>query len=211
MTDPTVVPTKMPKPTKSTGSVCCSATESSDEPSSERQSECSRPAAIETTRYLGRSMRQLVATTDLSTGRRVAVYPVEVVSDDDEFDDTYAVQLYAEVPLSGGRTYRRPLESVSGIPTEKSLAQMYVDGLPTVAMFANEPGPEQTPNCRFRFPTLPRGAAAASVGDVHCGYLETITRVRSGTPLTWCYGPTYVDRGYPTSCSSIGVVEQWES
>ena len=75
----------------------------------------------------------------------------------------------------------------------------YIGGLPTLAMFSNEPGEGGTPNCLFDFPTV---GGRARVGDVRCGYLRTVTSVRRGAALTWCYGPSDVERGYSTACAS---------
>ena len=66
-------------------------------------------------------------------------------------------------------------------------------------MFSNEPGEGGTPNCLFDFPTV---GGRARVGDVRCGYLRTVTSVRRGAALTWCYGPSDVERGYSTACTS---------
>ena len=52
--------------------------------------------------------------------RRVAVYPVEVVADAEEHDDTYAVALYY---AQGPRGEREAVPGVTGIPTEASLAR----------------------------------------------------------------------------------------
>lgn len=79
-------------------------------------------------------------------------------------------------------------------------ARAYVDGLPTIAMFANEPDAEHEPNCLFIFPTVSGRGRRVRLGDVHYGYLQTVTGVRRGAALTWCYGPSYVERGYPTTC-----------
>jgi len=160
----------------------------------------SRPAAVQTLSYSGHTMRQLVATASVPASTRVAVYPVEVVSDDaDEFDDTYAVGLYRERRLDNGQSQREMVGGLSGIPTSQSLASAYVEGLPTNAMFANEPDETHQPNCRFVFPTI---GAAARPGDIYVGVLETVISVRRGTPLTWCYGPPSVERGYATACSA---------
>lgn len=161
----------------------------------------SRPAAVQTLTYSGHTMKQLVATVNVPASTRVAVYPVEVVSDADEHDDTYAVGLYQERPIDNGQSQRVMVGSLSGIPTSQSLASAYVEGLPTNAMFANEPDKTHQPNCRFVFPTV---GAAARPGDVYFGWLETVTPVRRGTPLTWCYGPANVERGYATTCASDG-------
>ena len=112
----------------------------------------------------GRPMRQLVATQDLPPGVRVAAYPCEVVSDDQEFDDAYAVRIYQEA-WQGGRIVRRQCDGLSGVPTPKSLARASIDGLPTVAMFANEPNASGAPTCRFVFPTTRRGAPRAAHTD----------------------------------------------
>ena len=160
-----------------------------------RFSHGSSPATIASVTYGGLQMRQLVAAFDVKAGVPVAVYPVEVVQDDvDEFDDTYAVRLYQQV---GGQ--RRAVVGYSGIPTAASLERPYIDGLPTIAMFANEPDADHVPNCAFRFPTVaPRRSARR--GEVLCGYLETARSVPRGESLTWCYGPADVERAYPTSC-----------
>ena len=86
------------------------------------------------------------------------------------------------------------------MPTRKSLASAYVENLPTIAMFANEPDESYSPNCLLEFP-LVRAERRPLLGDVHCGFLRTTRRVERGVELTWCYGSDYVDRGYPTSCS----------
>jgi hypothetical protein len=157
----------------------------------------STPAAIAQVVYNGRVMRQLVAAVDVPALSRMAVYPVELVADEeDEFDDTYAVRVYRQT--SDGR--RLAVEGVSGVPTSRSLSAAYVDGLPTIAMFANEPDASQTPNCRVRFPTV-RAPRTPRVGDVHCGVLETTVSVRRGEPLMWCYAPPSVERAYPTVCA----------
>ena len=53
----------------------------------------------------------------------MAVYPVELVADTQEHDDTYAVAVYrSHGPRGGGR----PLQGVTGIPTEASLAAVSV-------------------------------------------------------------------------------------
>ena len=54
--------------------------------------------------------------------RRVAVYPVEVVADAEEHDDTYAVALYIYY-AQGPRGEREAVPGVTGIPTEASLAR----------------------------------------------------------------------------------------
>ena len=78
-------------------------------------------------------------------------------------------------------------------------ARAYVDGLPTIAMFANEPDASHAPNCELVFPSTT--AARVRLGDVYSGYLETTALVSKGEALTWCYGSSYLDRGYKTSCS----------
>lgn len=160
------------------------------------------PSKISSLIFEGQTIRQLVATADVPQGTLVAAYPVEVMSDDGpEFDTMYAVGIDSEQWVSG-QLVQGQFEDVSGIPTRKSLARTYRDGLPTIAMFANEPDDETLPNCLLNFPTVRalRGKPRVRVGDVYCAYLETITKVRSGEPLTWCYGSTYIDRGYPTTC-----------
>lgn len=152
--------------------------------------------------YKNQPMRQLVATADLPANSRVAAYPVEVVSDDDELDDhddTYAVAIYRNQQLSNGQTYRREYEGISGVPTARSLRDTFINGLPTIAMFANEPDKGGAPNCRLVFPVTDQ----ARTGDVVFGHLETTAPVRRGEPLTWCYGGDYVDRGYQTACSEL--------
>ena len=160
----------------------------------------SRPAAVQTLSYQGHTMRQLVATVNVPASTRVAAYPVEVVSDADEHDDTYAVGLYQERRLDTRQTSREMMATLSGIPTSRSLGSAYAKGLPTNAMFANEPDEAHQPNCRFVFPTV---VASARPGDVYFGWLETVTAVRRGTPLTWCYGPASVERGYATACAPV--------
>ena len=163
-----------------------------------RQFRRSSPAAVAALLYEGRSIRQLVASTDVPAFTRVAVYPVEVVSDEDERDDSYSVGIYSEVERYG-RVLRREVQDVSGIPTRRSLALPYADGLPTNAMFANEPDASHLPNCVLTFPTV-RGTRIR-LGDVCYAYLETIASVKKGDALTWCYGDGYTDRGYPTTCA----------
>ena len=157
----------------------------------------SMPIGFQSLEYQGRTMRQLAAMTNIGPGVRVAVYPVEVVSDDDEFDDSYAVRLYEEDKVHG---LRQTIDQLSGIPTSKSLSRAYIGGLPTIAMFANEPGMRTSPNCRFVFPTAHR--AEIHVGDVLLGYLETNFNVHKGAALTWCYSPPEDERAYPTTCSA---------
>ena len=150
------------------------------------------------------TMRQLIATVDVPSHTRVATYPVELVSDDlDSFDDTYAVRVYREAAAArkGEPPRREPIDGISGIPTSRSLERAYVDRLPTLAMFANEPDPSQRANCRFVFPTVARGGRAR-IGDVCCGYLATLTDVRKGEALTWCYSPPSDERAYATSCAA---------
>ena len=148
----------------------------------------------------GRTMRQLVATMDLPAHTRVAAYPVEVVPDDDDHDDEYAIGIFQEYSVvAGGRRFQREFDDVSGVPTRKSLRRKSVDGLPTIAMFANEPDAAHAPNCELVFPSTT--AARVRLGDVYSGYLETTAPVSKGEALTWCYGSSYLDRGYKTSCS----------
>ena len=66
---------------------------------------------ISSVSYNSRTMRGLAASVDLPAFTRVASYPVEVVADDEEFDDTYAVRVY-RVDASG----RKAVDGVSGIP-----------------------------------------------------------------------------------------------
>jgi hypothetical protein len=167
----------------------------------------SSPAAIAYISYAGNSIRSLVATVNLSPHARVAVYPIEVVSDVDEHDDTYAVGILREIPRSddvdslGYRSSKQfEFDATSGVPTRRSLARAYIDGLPTIAMFANEPDARHTPNCALSFPTTT--ATRISLGDIYCGYLQTTRRVSKGDALTLCYGDSYIDRGYPTSCTA---------
>ena len=164
------------------------------------------PAAVDAVRYGKLTMRQLVATVDVPALTRVATYPIELVSDTHaEFDDTYAVLVYREVTTGGLQQQqpprREPLSGFSGIPTSRSLTRDYVDGLPTLAMFANEPDTSQFANCRFIFPTVVQGREPR-VGDVCCGYLVTLTAVRQGEALTWCYSPPSDERAYTTSCAA---------
>ena len=120
------------------------------------------------------------------------------LGNEDEFDDAYAIRLYREVQVDG-RLERRPVESVAGVPTARSLAPMFVGGLPTIAMFANEPDATQTSTCRFVFPTV--RAVGARLGDIHLGYLVTSIGVPKGASLTWCYSPPQDERAYPTACA----------
>ena len=159
-----------------------------------------RPAAVALVKYNGRTIRQLLASEDVEAGRRVAVYPVEVAFDEDEFDDMYAIRVYREV-VEGGRLSRKALEGVSGILTDRALAHAYVGNLPTIAPFANEPDASHAPNCMLAFPTI-RAGAQVRRGSVLFGYLETTSPVAAGAPLTWCYGPSDVERAYPTSCAA---------
>ena len=165
----------------------------------------STPVAVVSSTFRGRQMRSLVATVDVPPDARVAAYPVEVVSDDDSHDDTYALgifrQLGAESSSSPRPAARIELDDVSGVPTRKSLARAYVDGLPTLGMFANEPDARHAPNCELIFPTTT--AARVELGEVYCGYLKTIRRVRKGEPITWCYGSSYLARDYATSCAAV--------
>ena len=143
-------------------------------------------------------MRQLVAKTDLLANTRVAVYPVELVGDGAEFDDAYAVRVYRDRRRGSGT--REVVDSVAGILTAESLSDTSIDGLPTIAPFANEPDAEHAANCRLSFPTVREDAMR--LGSVRNGYLETTRAVPKGTPLTWCYYPRDVLRAYPTSCAS---------
>ena len=163
--------------------------------------------------YNGGQIRQLVATVDLPANTRVASYPVELMPDATPHDTTYAVEVYQELrldeigssdrqctPEARGRV-RGALEGISGLPTEKSLAPAFVDGLPTVALFSNEPDTGSTPNCLFLFPKVDARSMHLA-GTVHCGYLQTTKSVKAGAPLTWCYGPSYWRRvGYESSCT----------
>ena len=56
--------------------------------------EQSTPVAVRTTSTARRRLRELVATVDIPAHTRVAVYPVELVADTQEHDDTYAVAVY---------------------------------------------------------------------------------------------------------------------
>ena len=69
-------------------------------------------------------------------------------------------------------------------------------------MYSNEPDEGGAPNCLFDFPTVMRGRGRGPLGDIRVGYLRTLTSVRRGTSLTWCYGPSDVERGYSTACAS---------
>ena len=166
------------------------------------------PAALASVVHNGKPMRSLVATVDLAANQRVAAYPVELVSDDDDHDDTYALGVFVEVrrrdpnPAYRSRVTvgRREVEGISGVPTRTSLASAYVDKLPTIAMFANEPDESHSPNCALDFP-LVRAERRPLLGEVLCGFLRTTMPVGRGVELTWCYGSDYVDRGYQTSCS----------
>ena len=91
--------------------------------------EQSTPVAVRTTSTARRRLRELVATVDIPAHTRVAVYPVELVADTQEHDDTYAVAVYRS---RGPRGEREPLRGVTGIPTEASLARAYIGGLPTI-------------------------------------------------------------------------------
>ena len=156
------------------------------------------PAAVSSIILGGRKMRSLIATVDVPTNNLVAAYPVEVVSDDDDHDDTYAIGIFREVMRNGGPATRVEFDGVSGVPTRTSLQDAFVDGLPTIAMFANEPDARHQPNCELVFPTTT--LARIHLGEVYSAYLRTTRAVRRGEMLTWCYGESYVDRGYPTSC-----------
>ena len=196
----------------------------------------SSPAAIAYILYAGTTIRSLVATINLPPDTRVAVYPVEVVSDEEDHDNTYAVGILREIPSSTSDVDRRgdrssvqvefhatshaymracrgirmhacthmhtqvEFDASSGVPTRRSLARAYVDGLPTIAMFANEPDARHTPNCALSFPTTT--AMRIGLGDIYCAYLQTTRRVCKGDALTLCYGDSYIDRGYPTSCTA---------
>ena len=150
-------------------------------------------ARVSSTVYRFRPMRQLIAATDIPAGTRVAAYPVEAVSRaTDEFDSTYAVRLY-------WRPQWQVINGAAGVLTKKSLARAYVDGLPAIAMFANEPDARSRPNCVLRFPSTED--TSVSVGDVLSGELETTADVPRGVALTWCYYPREVERAYPTSCA----------
>lgn len=104
-------------------------------------------------------------------------------------------------PAFGGRftVGRRELDNISGVPTRKSLASAYFENLPTLAMYANEPGESHSPNCFLEFPVV-RAGRRLRLGDVYYGILRTTRRVERGVELTWCYGSDYVDRGYLTGC-----------
>ena len=91
--------------------------------------EQSAPVAVRITSTAHRRLRELVATVDIPAHTRVAVYPVELVADTQEHDDTYAVAVYRS---HGPRGEREPLRGVTGIPTEASLARAYIGGLPTI-------------------------------------------------------------------------------
>ena len=91
--------------------------------------EQSMPVAVRTTSTARRRLRELVATVDIPAHTRVAVYPVELVADTQEHDDTYAVAVYRS---NGPRGVREPLRGVTGIPTEASLARAYIGRLPTI-------------------------------------------------------------------------------
>ena len=151
------------------------------------------PAAVASVVRNGVPMRSLVATVDLAANRRVAAYPVELVSDEDDYDRTYAPSVYLEVrrrnsnPAFGGRftVGERELDNISGVPT--------------LAMYANEPGESHSPNSFLEFPVV-RAGRRLRLGDVYYGILRTTRRVERGVELTWCYGSDYVDRGYLTGC-----------
>ena len=161
-----------------------------------------RPASVANIFYEGKPMRQLVATVNLRANTRVAAYPVEVVSDFDDHGEEYALGIWREYSQRGTdgvrRRFRQEFENVSGVPTRKSLRRAYVNGLPTIAMFANEPDATHLPNCELAFPTTT--AAQLRLGDVYYAYLETTRPVSVGEPLTICYGFDYFPRSYPTAC-----------
>ena len=152
-------------------------------------------AAVASVVRNGVPMRSLVATVDLAANRRVAAYPVELVSDEDDYDRTYAPSVYLEVrrrnsnPAFGGRftVGERELDNISGVPTRKSLASAYFENFLTLAMYANEPGESHSPNCFLEFPVV-RAGRRLRLGDVYYGILRTTRRVERGVELTWCYG-----------------------
>ena len=91
---------------------------------------------------------------------RVAVYPVEVVADAEEHDDTYAVAVYRS---EGPRGKREAVTGVTGIPTEASLARAFASwsgerrpglSLPTHSVAAAPQEPSRFPRPR---PECPAG------------------------------------------------------
>lgn len=166
-----------------------------------------RPSCVETALYKGQPIRQLVATVNLRAHTRVAAYPVEVASVFDGngrrlLGSEYGLLVYRKFvqrDRDGSlRQYEREFEDLVAVPTQKSLRRAYVDGLPTIAMFANEPDAAHSANCELIFPSTT--AARLRLGDVHYAYLATTVPVSVGEPLTACYGESYFPREYPTSC-----------
>ena len=145
-------------------------------------------------------MRQLVATVDLEAFVKVAAYPVEVIDYHEDYDGTYALAVYHEDELN---YYSSTFADRIGIPTRKSLARKYVRGVPTLAMYANEPSQGQAANCIMSFP---HSMEKPRVGTVEYGYLQTTRAVRRGDALTWCYGDVY-SRPYRTSCNTYAYFE----
>lgn len=147
-----------------------------------------RPCHVGTSKS---GLRQLVASRDVGAGEVIACYPVL----DSDHPSEYSIAI---IDPRSDRGYR------IGFPSTELLQRMMEDPplcpVPPIAMFANEPGPDERENVRMEFPRVDNPSGYFDGQPVYVATLKSIRQIKSGSPIVWCYGDEF-ERGYKTSCT----------
>lgn len=132
----------------------------------------------------------LYASRDIQPGEYIAAYPAAVLRDDTITDRTYTITIYKK----NGDAF----ETFSGAPTPTTLRTRWVEGVPAVALFANEPSPAERQNAELEFPDVSSREISRTSRVVARMYATK--SIRKGDGIVWCYG--WNERSYATSCKS---------
>ena len=150
----------------------------------------------------GVKIRGLIANRDIPKNVIIAFYPVQITSKmvdrvvDTSTNDTYTIEIYRILRNNNTRQ-----TDFYGAPTQKTLRHIddSLFGVPPIAMFANEPqkNGKEKENCSLAFPSVFQSDLVE--GKEVYAFLHTITEIKAGERILWCYGSGY-NRNYDTLC-----------
>lgn len=138
----------------------------------------------------------LFAKIDIERGQRIAIYQV-IARPASEIDEIYGVIL----PTTTEESFDYIL---AGVPIKDTSRFVDYEGhiLRNLAMFINEPSPEETSNVDILMNRIEnlvrRGQERAKINDVFTYYFYTLRDIKAGEEILWYYGENY-HRDYPVS------------
>lgn len=143
---------------------------------------------VEVRRSKGRGLG-LFAKVDIPRFQDLALYRV-IARPFDEADEIYGVVL----PTLTEESFDRVL---TGVPIKDSSIYIEHEGirLRNIAMYINEPNPDETPNADIALNRIPnlvrRGQERAKLNDIFDYYIHSLKHIKAGDEILWYYGISY--------------------